>query len=133
MDIIAGSIDIIKANAIIILKIILCFLFARNSEIRVPKIVHTHVLNAVAKTKITTINGSACHMLLAASKYAVIALITTVTPFGLIHWKRAAVWKGIGFWFFEISGEEAVPIFHTKYNKKNSAIIFRMEKNCGKL
>ena len=28
------------------------------------------------------------------------------------------------------SGEEAVPIFHTKYNKKNSAIIFRMEKNC---
>ena len=81
----AGSIDIIKASAIVILKIILCFLFAKNSDMKAPKNVHTQVLIAVAKTNITTINGNACHMLLAASKYTVIALITTVTPFGLIH------------------------------------------------
>ena len=81
----AGSIDIIKASAIVILKIILCFLFAKNSDMKVPKNVQTQVLIAVAKIKITTIIGSACQMLLAASKYAVIALITTVTPFGFIH------------------------------------------------
>ncbi len=81
----AGSIDKIKANAIVILKTILCLLFAKNSDIKVPKNVQKQVLIAVAKTKITTIDGNACHMLLAASKYAVIALITTVIPFGLIH------------------------------------------------
>lgn len=81
----AGSIDIIKASAIVILKTILCFLFAKNPDMKVPKKVHKQVLIAVTKTKINTIRGSACQMLLVASKYAVIALITTVTPFGLTH------------------------------------------------
>ena len=90
-DKIAGSIDISNKKAIVILNATLCFLFAKNSDIKVPSNAHKHVPIAVTRTKINTINGRACQMLVAVSVYAAIELITTVRPFGFIHWKKAAV------------------------------------------
>ena len=80
-----------RATAIIILKATLCNLSVKNSEIALPINAQRQVLIAVTSTKTKTIMGSACQIPEDVSKYAAIALMTTVTPLGLTHWKSAAV------------------------------------------
>ena len=74
-----------RAKAIITLKAILYCLLDKKSEIALPIKAQRQVPIAVTSTKTVTIIGSACQILEEVSKYAAIALITTVTAFVLTH------------------------------------------------